>query len=80
LAREIGMAKPAYIVQGWGPQRPSNGELASRAIPMLAILSANIGINGGNTGAREGSYSIPFVRMPTLTNPVKTSISMFMWT
>lgn len=80
LAREIGMAKPAYIVQGWGPQRRSNGELASRAIAMLAILTGNIGINGGNTGAREGSYSIPFVRMPTLTNPVKTSISMFMWT
>lgn len=39
-----------------------------------------MGINGGNTGAREGSYSIPFVRMPTFTNPVTTSISMFMWT
>lgn len=47
---------------------------------MLSILTGNVGINGGNTGAREGSYAIPFVRMPTLTNPVKTSISMFMWT
>ncbi|HEA4453361.1 TPA: molybdopterin-dependent oxidoreductase [Proteus mirabilis] len=80
LAREIAGAKPAYITQGWGPQRRSNGELASRAIAMLAILTGNVGINGGNTGAREGSYSIPFVRMPTLTNPVTTSISMFMWT
>ena len=80
LAREIGTAKPAYITQGWGPQRRSNGETASRAIAMLSILTGNVGINGGNTGAREGSYAIPFVRMPTLTNPVKTSISMFMWT
>ncbi|MBE9732495.1 molybdopterin-dependent oxidoreductase, partial [Escherichia coli] len=38
------------------------------------------GINGGNSGAREGSYSLPFVRMPTLENPIQTSISMFMWT
>lgn len=80
LAREIGSAKPAYISQGWGPQRHANGETSSRAIAMLAILTGNVGINGGNSGAREGSYSLPFVRMPTLENPVETSISMFMWT
>lgn len=80
LGREIGSVKPAYIAQGWGPQRHSNGENTSRAIAMLAILTGNVGINGGNSGAREGSYGLPFVRMPTLENPVKTSISMFMWT
>ncbi|MEG1655552.1 MAG: DMSO/selenate family reductase complex A subunit, partial [Hafnia sp.] len=80
LGREIGAAKPAYISQGWGPQRHSNGELASRAISMLAILTGNVGINGGNSGAREGSYDLDFVRMPTLENPVQTSISMFLWT
>ena len=80
LAREIAGAKPAFISQGWGPQRHANGELVSRAIAMLAILTGNVGVSGGNTGAREGSYSLPFVRMPTLENPVKTSISMFMWT
>lgn len=26
LAREIGQTKPAYICQGWGPQRQANGE------------------------------------------------------
>lgn len=80
LAREIGQTKPCCISQGWGPQRHANGELVSRAIAMLPILTGNVGINGGNTGAREGSYSFPFVRFPTLDNPVKTSISMFMWT
>ncbi|MCD5881286.1 molybdopterin-dependent oxidoreductase, partial [Klebsiella pneumoniae] len=79
LAREIATAKPAYISQGWGPQRHANGEIATRAISMLAILTGNVGINGGNSGAREGSYSLPFERMPTLENPVETSISMFMW-
>lgn len=33
LAREIATAKPAFIAQGWGPQR-SNGR-CSRAIAML---------------------------------------------
>jgi anaerobic dimethyl sulfoxide reductase subunit A len=80
LAREIATAKPAFISQGWGPQRHSNGELVSRAISMLAILTGNVGIHGGNSGAREGSYGLPFVRMPTLENPVQTSISMFLWT
>ncbi|OOH92110.1 dimethyl sulfoxide reductase subunit A [Pasteurellaceae bacterium 15-036681] len=80
LAREIGSTKPACISQGWGPQRRSNGELISRAIAMLPILTGNVGIHGGNTGARESTYSIPFVRMPTLTNPVKASIPMFLWT
>lgn len=80
LAREIGSTKPAFIAQGWGPQRRSNGELISRAIAMLPILTGNVGISGGNTGARESAYSMPFVRMPTLENPVKASIPMFMWT
>ncbi|UYU33600.1 dimethylsulfoxide reductase subunit A [Siccibacter colletis] len=80
LAREIAQTKPAFIAQGWGPQRHSNGELTSRAIAMLSILTGNVGINGGNSGAREGSYALPFERMPTLQNPVETSISMFTWT
>ncbi|QLK60620.1 molybdopterin-dependent oxidoreductase [Enterobacteriaceae bacterium Kacie_13] len=80
LAREIGQAKPAFIAQGWGPQRHSNGEIATRAIAMLALLSGNVGINGGNSGANSGSYSLPFVRMPTFDNPVTTSIPFFLWT
>lgn len=80
LAREIGSAKPAYIAQGWGPQRQANGELTSRAIAMLPILTGNVGINGGNSGARESTYTITIERMPVLVNPVKTQISCFSWT
>lgn len=79
-AREIGTAKPCAILQGWGLQRTAGGEIASRAIAMLALLTGNVGINGGGTGARESTYSIPFVRFPTLTNPVQASIPMFLWT
>ncbi len=80
LAREIGQAKPACISQGWGPQRQANGELTSRAIAMLPILTGNVGINGGNSGARESTYTITIERMPVLTNPVETQISCFSWT
>lgn len=80
LAREIGTAKPAYICQGWGPQRQANGELTSRAIAMLPILTGNVGINGGNSGARESTYTITIERMPVLANPVKAQISCFSWT
>lgn len=80
LAREIGMTKPAYICQGWGPQRQANGELSARAIAMLPILTGNVGINGGNSGARESTYTITIERLPVLENPVKTAISCFSWT
>ncbi len=65
LAREIGSTKPAFISRGWGPQRHANGEISTRAISMLAILTGNVGINGG-TAARAKVHTAPFVRMPTL--------------
>ena len=80
LAREIGMAKPAYIAQGWGPQRHANGEQTARAICMLPILTGNVGIQGGNSGDREGPHGIAFPGIPLGKNPVTTSIPCFLWT
>jgi anaerobic dimethyl sulfoxide reductase subunit A len=80
LAREIAQAKPCMITQGWGPQRHSNGDESSRAVFTLACMTGNIGIPGGSTGGREGSYSLPEAAMPTGENPVKTKISMYAWT
>ena len=80
LAREIATTKPCYIAQGWGIQRHSNGELSVRSVAMLPILTGNVGIHGGNSGAREGSYTITFKKLPSLENPVKTKISVFTWT
>ena len=80
LAREIAGAKPCFICQGWGPQRTTNGENISRAIGMLAVLTGNVGIPGGNTGAREtAGYKLPMATFPTFTNPVKTTLSCFNW-
>ncbi|UJF16905.1 dimethyl sulfoxide reductase subunit A [Vibrio sp. SS-MA-C1-2] len=80
LAREMGTNKPCAIHQGWGLQRTANGELACRAIAMLSLLTGSVGVAGGSTGARESDINIPFVRFPTVPNPIKTSISMFLWT
>lgn len=71
LAREIGSVKPAYICQGWGPQRQANGEQTARAIAMLPILTGNVGIHGGNSGARESTYTITIERLPVLRIPLK---------
>ncbi len=80
LAREMAAANPCFICQGWGPQRSVNGENLSRAVGMLAVLTGNVGISGGNTGAREnGGMSVPMAIFPHLTNPVKTTISCFNW-
>ncbi len=80
LAREMAAAKPCFICQGWGPQRSTNGENLSRAIGMLAVLTGNVGIAGGNTGARENSgYGLGMATFPTLQNPIKTTISCFNW-
>lgn len=80
LARDIGSIKPCYIVQGWGSQRQANGEQTARAIPMLALLTGNIGLPGTNTGLREGDASLGEPGMSIGTNPVKTKISVFSWT
>jgi anaerobic dimethyl sulfoxide reductase subunit A len=80
LGREIGAAKPAYIAQGWGPQRHANGEQTARAICMLPILTGNVGIQGGNSGGREAPHTIPFPQIPMGNNPVIASIPCFLWT
>jgi anaerobic dimethyl sulfoxide reductase subunit A len=80
LAREIGIARPAYISQGWGPQRHAAGEQSARAICMLSILTGNLGVPGGNSGDREAPFGIAFPGIPMGENPVKTSIPCFMWT
>ncbi|NMM22539.1 MAG: molybdopterin-dependent oxidoreductase [Phycicoccus sp.] len=80
VAREIALAKPANITQGWGPQRHANGENQARAIYTLAALTGNIGIPGGGTGGREGYYWPASMWFPDGSNPVKTQISMFGWT
>ncbi len=80
LAEEIGTTKPFYVVQGWGPQRRSNGEWTAWSIMALPCLVGQVGLSGTNNGTREARNSPTLESLPAGTNPVKASISCFMWT
>lgn len=50
LASQLATARPAFIMQGWGPQRRSNGEMTSGMIMMLATALGQVGLPGTNNG------------------------------
>ena len=75
---------PTATIQGWGPQRHSNGGNNARAIAMIATLTGNVGISGGGTGAREGTGGVPYkvaTAIPTFPekNGVDVCVSFFDW-
>lgn len=80
LARSIAAAKPCAIYQGKGPQRHGNGEQTARAIAMLAVLTGNVGISGGNSGSDFETYRFFEGDVPAPDNPVEVAIPVFMWT
>lgn len=75
---------PTATIQGWGPQRHSNGGNSARAIGLIAAITGNAGISGGGTGAREATggvaYKVPSA-IPTFgeKNTVEPVISFFEW-
>ena len=50
LAAQLASARPAFIMQGWGPQRRSNGEMTSGMIMMLVAALGQVGLPGTNNG------------------------------
>ena len=79
LASAIAKAKAPFIVQGWGLQRHSNGESATRAVCMLPILIGQIGLPGTNTGQREAEPSSLVGNLPMGENAVKAKVSNYTW-
>ncbi len=80
LARQIASAKPCAMIQGWGMQRRAYGEVPVRALPILAAMTGNFALSGGGTGTRPtGGTNINIGSFPAGDNPVKTSISVYMW-
>ena len=80
LAREIASTKPTALLQGLGWQRRAYGEQPVRALPILAAMSGNFGVKGGGTGTRPSNgTSVSYGSFPAGENPVKTSISVYMW-
>jgi DmsA/YnfE family anaerobic dimethyl sulfoxide reductase A subunit len=76
LARDIGNAKAAYIGQGIGIQRRSNGENAIRAIAMIPLLSGHFGLPGTSNGLKPATGIGPYVPgVPGGENPLALAIS-----
>lgn len=80
LARDIAGTKPCFILQGRGIQRHMNGEFQALAVPMLALMTGNLGTLGTNPGLYEGGPSFKTGSYPIGENGVSTKISVFMWT
>ncbi|EIT7126720.1 molybdopterin-dependent oxidoreductase [Vibrio parahaemolyticus] len=80
LAIEYATARPAALIQGWGPSRHVRGEHVTRSTAQLPALTGNIGVSGGWAGAY---YAPIFSRAPVhphiFENPVKKQISFTNW-
>lgn len=78
LAREYATAKPAALLQGWGPQRHGNGEQAVRSATVLAALTGNVGILGG-WASGYGGYSLLSLAKIPYENDVPAAIPVYTW-
>lgn len=80
LAREIATTSPCAMFQGWGWQRRAYGEIAPRALPILAAMTGNFGIKGGSPGMRPSGAGFAMGgSIPLPPNPVPAVIPVFMW-
>lgn len=79
LARQIAGIKPCCLLQGLGWQRHAYGEQPVRGLPVLAAMTGNVGRSGGGPGLRLGGHSVPMGWMRAGTNPVRATISCYVW-
>ncbi|WP_210367699.1 DMSO/selenate family reductase complex A subunit [Bacillus sp. REN3] len=80
LARDYATAKPAALIQGWGPQRHMNGEQIVRGSTVLASLTGNVGVNGGWASGAGYFARTGVAAVPNVPNPLGISIPCFLWT
>ncbi|MBM4761226.1 molybdopterin-dependent oxidoreductase [Bacillus sp. B15-48] len=80
LARDYATAKPAALIQGWGPQRHMNGEQIVRGSTVLASLTGNVGIKGGWASGAGYFGRTGVAAVPNVPNPLNISIPCFLFT
>ena len=77
LAAQLATARPVFIMQGWGPQRRSNGEMTSGMIMMLAAALGQVGLPGTNNGMNIAWGGGFLTRVSAGKNPVPFRIPAY---
>lgn len=80
LAREYATAKPAALMQGYGPQRNAYGEQIVRGGTVLAAMTGNVGKSGGWASGAGGASRQGVSGVPVPKNPFEGKIPVFLWT
>ena len=80
LAIRYAQARPAALIQGYGPQRNAYGEQIARGGILLACMTGNVGVKGGwaSGTADNNVHRMPSFPMPS--NPYPMKIPVFLWT
>lgn len=77
LAAQLATARPVFIMQGWGPQRRSNGEMTSGMIMMLAAALGQVGLLGTNNGMNIAWGGGFLTRVSAGENPIPFRIPAY---